>query len=88
MMRIVKDQAGRFEADAMLSLVDPVFSFVPGKFHNGLCVDEYVYTITRLSTGDRVAHSTFDSAASLKSFSHRGRLGRIGNTRELGSGFC
>ena len=50
MMRIVKDQAGRFETDAVLSLVDPVFSFVPGKIPRGTCVDEYVYTITRLST--------------------------------------
>jgi hypothetical protein len=28
MMRIVKDQAGRLEADAVLLLVDPVLSFI------------------------------------------------------------
>jgi hypothetical protein len=47
---IVEDEAGRLEADTVLSLVDPVFSFVPGKFHNGSCVDEYVYTIAQMST--------------------------------------
>ena len=36
MMGIVKDQAGRFETDTVLALVDPVFSFVPGKFHVAL----------------------------------------------------
>ncbi len=49
-VRIIEDQARRLEADAVLSLVDPVFSFVPGKFHNSPCVDEYVYTVARLST--------------------------------------
>ncbi len=35
-VRIVEDQNSGFETDAVLSLVDPVFSFVPGKFHVAL----------------------------------------------------
>lgn len=35
------------------------------------------------AAADRVAHSMYDSAASLESFSNRGRPGRIDGTREL-----
>jgi hypothetical protein len=42
MMRIVKDQSGGLEADTVLLLVDPVLSFIPGKFHNRLGNDKYV----------------------------------------------
>jgi toxin ParE1/3/4 len=35
------------------------------------------------SAADRVAHTMYDSAASLESFPNRGRLGRVGGTREL-----
>jgi hypothetical protein len=45
---IVKDEDGRFEADLVLLFVGPVLSFVPGKFHNSLRNDDYVYTLTRL----------------------------------------
>jgi hypothetical protein len=53
----------------MLSLVDSVFSFVPGKFHNGPCVDEYVYTIARLSTA---MHTVCTIEAALARFLGRG----------------
>ena len=42
MVRIVENQAGRFEADAVLALVDPILSFIPGEFHDSPCIDEYV----------------------------------------------
>ena len=48
MMRIIKDQAGRLEADTVLSLVGLVLSFIPGKFHNRLCIDELVYAIAQI----------------------------------------
>ena len=32
---------------------------------------------------DRIAHTMYDSATSLESFPHRGRRGRVGDTREL-----
>ena len=35
------------------------------------------------SAADRIAHTLYDSAASLKSFPNRGRPGRIDDTREL-----
>jgi len=35
------------------------------------------------SAADHVAHTTFDSAAALKSFPNRGRPGRVSGTREL-----
>jgi len=35
------------------------------------------------STADRVAHTMYDSAASLKTFPNRGRPGRVVGTREL-----
>ena len=35
------------------------------------------------SAADRVAHTMYDSAASLRSFPDRGRPGRIRGTREL-----
>ena len=35
------------------------------------------------SAADRVAHSLYDSVASLESFPNRGRPGRISDTREL-----
>jgi toxin ParE1/3/4 len=35
------------------------------------------------SAADRVAHTLFDSAASLESFPNRGRPGRVSDTREL-----
>jgi toxin ParE1/3/4 len=35
------------------------------------------------SAADRVAHSLYDSVASLESFPNRGRPGRIADTREL-----
>jgi hypothetical protein len=41
-VRIVKDCAGCLEVDTVLSLVDPVLSFIPGKFHGRLCNGEYV----------------------------------------------
>jgi len=59
-VRIIEDQNSGVKTDAMLSLIDPVFSFVPGKFHNGPCVDEYVYTITHLSTA---VHTVAGSSA-------------------------
>ena len=42
MVRVVKDQAGCLETDAVLPLVDLILSFIPGKFHGSLCIDEYV----------------------------------------------
>jgi hypothetical protein len=42
MMRIVKDQTGRLEADTVLAFVDSILSFIPGKFRSNLCIDEYV----------------------------------------------
>jgi len=35
------------------------------------------------SAADRVAHSLYDSVASLESFPNRGRQGRMADTREL-----
>lgn len=35
------------------------------------------------SAADHVAHTMYDSAASLESFPNRGRPGRVGGTREL-----
>jgi toxin ParE1/3/4 len=35
------------------------------------------------SAADRVAHSLYDSVASLESFPNRGRRGRMDDTREL-----
>jgi len=40
--RVVKDRSGRLEADSVLLLVDSILSFILGKFHGGLCIDEYV----------------------------------------------
>ena len=41
-VRVVKNCPGCLEADTVLSLVDPVLSFFPGKFHGRLCNGEYV----------------------------------------------
>ena len=35
------------------------------------------------SAADRIAHTMYDSAASLKTFPNRGRPGRVVGTREL-----
>lgn len=53
MVRVVEDQFGRLEADTVLSLVDLILSFIPGKFRGSLCIDDYVYTIARLSIARR-----------------------------------
>ena len=42
MVRIVKDQDCRLEADMVFTFVGSVLSFIPGKFNGSLCIDEYV----------------------------------------------